>query len=98
MGAAAAIRWLTRRFAEIARNQRQIEGVKKRAMMQQERAFALLSVAGELAAGEDEIADAGLLGGGRSLRQRLPDAAEDEAIGRTDVVQGRIALVAEDER
>src|SRR5262249_13425459 len=65
--------------------------------VQQERPLALLSVAGELSAGKGQIADAGLLDGARTFLQRPPNVAENKAIGRADVAQCRVALIAEDE-
>src|SRR5919201_3947638 len=80
--AAGAVLGLARRQAQVAADAGQVEGVQQRAVVQEVVALALLGVAGELAAGDGQVANALLLDPRRGPPQRLADALQDVMVRR----------------
>src|SRR5436305_14862750 len=98
MGTPIAVVRLPRGWRQVTARAADVEAVKGRAMMRQKPPLALLGFAGEFPAVNCKVADAAVLDSWWQRAERFGDAAQNQPVGWSDMLQRRVALVGEHQR
>src|SRR5437588_261144 len=89
---------LPQRLAQVMANERQVEVVQERAVVEEIVTLPLLGIAGELAPHRRQVADTRRLDALHNPAERRAQPAKNIGVGRSDFTQLWGALVGEDQR